>query len=148
MLSLQNVCASVIHAARSHPVAVIGDQYTAVMVTDPEAEDEDPRGGPRVAFQIASSSIIQPAKTSSWQWGLAFVLGVLTIATAFQLGLVANVSMLPKVLFLPSAFKRQRLARAIDQHAWYGLICRSWWQNVDKLVWHRKSSTLFNSQTA
>lgn len=67
------------------------------MVTDPEAEDEDPRGGPRVAFQIASSSIIQPAKTSNWQWGLAFVLGVLTIATAFQLGLVANVSMLPKV---------------------------------------------------
>lgn len=74
-----------------------GDAYTAIMVTDPEAEDEDPRGGPRVAFQITSSAIIQPAKTSGWQWGLAFVLGVLTIATAFQLGLVANVSMLPKV---------------------------------------------------
>ena len=82
-------------------IRIVGDAYTAIMVTDPEAEDEDPRGGPRVAFQIASSAIIQPAKTSSWQWGLAFVLGVLTIATAFQLGLVANVSMLPKVCIHP-----------------------------------------------
>ena len=86
-----------------------GDAYTAIMVTDPEAEDEDPRGGPRVAFQIASSSIIQPAKTSSWQWGLAFVLGVLTIATAFQLGLVANVSMLPKVCPIALISKRKNL---------------------------------------
>lgn len=73
-----------------------GDTYTAIMVTDPEEQEEDPRGGPRVAFQITSTAMIQPQKTATWQYGLAALLGVFTLATCFQLGLVANVSALPQ----------------------------------------------------
>ena len=67
------------------------------MVTDPEEQEEDPRGGPRVAFQITSTDMIRPQKTATWQYGLAALLGIFTLATCFQLGLVANVSALPKV---------------------------------------------------
>ena len=74
-----------------------GDQYTAILVTDPESEEEDPRGGPRVAFQLAPSSVIQPQESAGWQRGVALVLGALTLATALQLGLTANISKLPQV---------------------------------------------------
>lgn len=67
------------------------------MVTDPDSEEDDTRGGPRVAFQIASSELIQPQAWGTAQKVLAVVLGVLTVATALQLGLASNVSRLPKV---------------------------------------------------
>ena len=69
------------------------------MVTDPQAEEEDPRGGPRVAFQIADAQELRPADAQGWQRGLAVVLGVLTLATALQLGLTANISKLPKARY-------------------------------------------------
>ena len=87
------------HPSRSQGCGalVAGDQYTAILVTDPESEEEDPRGGPRVAFQLAPSSVVQPQESAGWQRGVALVLGALTLATALQLGLTANISKLPQV---------------------------------------------------
>lgn len=81
-----------------------GGVYTAIMVADPEAEDEDPRGGPRVAFQIAASDAIQPRESRNWQRALAAILGLFTLATALQLGLTANISVLPKAKFSPVCY--------------------------------------------
>ena len=75
----------------------VGKTYTATLLLDPMAEPEDLQGNPRVAFQISSSNFVQPPQTRQWQWGLAVVLGLFTLGTAFQLGLTANVSTLPKV---------------------------------------------------
>ena len=80
-------------------------------MTDPESEEEDPRGGPRVAFQLAPSSVIQPQESAGWQRGVALVLGALTLATALQLGLTANISKLPQVggpprIHAPASFHR------------------------------------------
>ena len=67
-----------------------------MLVSDPEAEEEDPRGGPRIAFQIVPGAAVRPAPAPAWQGLAAGVLLLLTLGTAAQLGLVANVSKLPK----------------------------------------------------
>ena len=73
-----------------------GEQYEVMLVPDPEAEEEDPRGGPRIAFQIVPGAAVRPAPAPAWQGLAAGVLLLLTLGTAAQLGLVANVSKLPK----------------------------------------------------
>lgn len=67
---------------------------------DPYADqDETPevRANPRIAFQIMPSAVVQPNPPPGWQNTAAGVLFLLTLATSLQLGLVANVSKLPKV---------------------------------------------------
>lgn len=82
---------------RAHLLATAGDKYTVLMVEDPDAEEEDARGGPKVAFQVMPTDAVQPAPAPAWQSVAAGVLFLFTIGTALQLGLVANVSRLPKV---------------------------------------------------
>ncbi len=67
------------------------------MLEDPEAEDEDPRGGPRIAFQVVAAATIrpQPAGVGRLVWTALLVLA--TGFTAVQLGVVANISRLPPV---------------------------------------------------
>ncbi|KAK9809927.1 hypothetical protein WJX72_001870 [[Myrmecia] bisecta] len=75
---------------------IFGDKYEVLMIEDPEAEEEDPRGGPRIAFQILPAEAAQPNPTAAWQILVAGVLLILTVGSATQLGLTANVSKLPK----------------------------------------------------
>ena len=72
------------------------------MIKDPDAEaGEDPRGGTRVAFKIVLSEAARPAPAPAWQAFAVATLLLLTLATSLQLGLVANVPRLPKVLCAP-----------------------------------------------
>lgn len=50
----------------------------------------------RVAFQIIPSIVANPRPTLRWQYAAAAVLFGLTLLSATQLGLLANVSKLPK----------------------------------------------------
>ena len=50
----------------------------------------------RVAFQIIPNIVAQPRPTVRWQYAAAAVLFGLTLLSATQLGLLANVSKLPK----------------------------------------------------
>ena len=78
-----------------------GDKYKVLMREDPEAEEQDARGGPRIAFEIMPSAVVQTPEPPGWQRFAAGVLLLFTAATALQIGLVANVSRLPKVLITP-----------------------------------------------
>jgi hypothetical protein len=81
----------------AHSRAAAGEQYEVMMVADPEAEEDDPRGGPRIAFQVVPAAAARPAPAPGWQGLAAAALLLLTLGTAAQLGLAANVSHLPKV---------------------------------------------------
>ena len=75
----------------------IGDKYKVLMREDPEAEEQDVRGGPRIAFEILPSAVVQMSEPPRWQRIAAGALLLFTAATALQIGLAANVSRLPKV---------------------------------------------------
>ena len=67
------------------------------LIADPESEEQDPRGGPRVAFQIIPSAIAAPKPATKWQYVVAALLVFLSIGSAVQLGFIANISQLPKL---------------------------------------------------
>lgn len=75
---------------------LFGDKYQVFLVPDPDSEEEDPKGGPRVAFQVIPNIVAQPKPILQWQYAAATVLFGLTLLSATQLGLLANVSKLPK----------------------------------------------------
>jgi hypothetical protein len=75
----------------------VGDKYKVLMREDPEAEEQDARGGPRIAFEILPSAVVQMSEPPRWQRFAAGALLLFTAATALQIGLAANVSRLPKV---------------------------------------------------
>jgi hypothetical protein len=78
-----------------------GGKYEVLLVVDPDADagEDMPRreGGPRIAFQIMPAAAVQPGPSPRWQALAAGGLFLFTAATCLQLGLVANVSRLPKV---------------------------------------------------
>lgn len=75
----------------------VGDKYKVLMREDPEVEEPDARGGPRIAFEILPSAVVQMSEPPRWQRFAAGALLLFTAATALQIGLAANVSRLPKV---------------------------------------------------
>ncbi len=74
-----------------------------LLVEDPDAEEEDARGGARVAFQVMPTAAVEPAPAPAWQSYAAAVLFLFSAATCLQLGLAANVSLLPKARSAPTA---------------------------------------------
>ena len=75
-----------------------GDKYKVLMREDPEAEEQDARGGPRIAFEVMPTAVVQSPEPPGWQRIAAGALLLFTAATTLQIGLAANVSRLPKVL--------------------------------------------------
>ena len=71
------------------------------MVPDPEAELEEAAGKgakERVAFVVSPAKYAEPAEAPGWQVVVAAVLFLLTLGTATQIGLAANVTrFLPQV---------------------------------------------------
>ena len=70
------------------------------MIEDEEAEELTEGGGSaarRVAFQIVPSSLVRPQPSTSWQSLFAGTLLLFTLGSCMQLGLAANVHLLPKV---------------------------------------------------
>jgi len=87
-----------------------GDRLVALMIPDPVAP-EGPSEGPseeRPAFVVAPRDMVQPPQPGGWQAVVAVVLVLLTAASHFQLGVVANVTSLPpealQALANPEAF--------------------------------------------
>ena len=83
--------------------AMFDGQYTAFMLEEPLGEEGpsgdaaiDSKYGPRVSFLVVPSDRAGPSpQTTGWQYLLALVLMGLTVGSAVQLGLVAEVSRLP-----------------------------------------------------
>ncbi|CAK0755578.1 hypothetical protein CVIRNUC_002385 [Coccomyxa viridis] len=73
-----------------------GDKYKVLMREDPEAEEQDARGGPRIAFEVMPTAVVQSPEPPGWQRIAAGALLLFTAATTLQIGLAANVSRLPK----------------------------------------------------
>lgn len=74
-----------------------GEKYEVFLIEEPNAQEPDPRGGPRVAFQVIPSAQARPEPTTGWQSLFAGLLLLLAFGTCVQLGMLANVSKLPKV---------------------------------------------------
>ncbi|KAL2610797.1 hypothetical protein R1flu_022489 [Riccia fluitans] len=73
----------------------MGNKYDMFMVEEPNAEDEDPRGGPRVSFVLLRKEVSDPGPTTLWQYILAIILFLLTGATCLELGISSQLSRLP-----------------------------------------------------
>ena len=95
--------AGVWEATQSGLEKMFGGKYTAFMLEEP-TEGGAPGGdvaidskfGPRVSFLIVPSDRAGPNPgTTGWQYFLALALMGLTVASAVQLGLVAEISKLP-----------------------------------------------------
>lgn len=99
-----------------------GDKYSVLLVEDPDAEEEDARGGPRIAFQIMPRAAVEPAPAPGWQSAAAAVLFLFTIGSSLQLGLAANVSLLPKVGGHSASFRRCHWRRHVESHLFVLLL--------------------------
>ncbi|CAM6099267.1 unnamed protein product [Calypogeia fissa] len=74
---------------------VMGTKYDLFMVEEPNAEEEDPRGGPRVSFVLQRQEVSDIGATTLWQYIVAIVLFLLTGGTCLELGISSQVSRLP-----------------------------------------------------
>lgn len=74
---------------------VMGTKYDLFMVEEPNAEEEDPRGGPRVSFVLQRHEVSDIGPTTLWQYIVAVVLFLLTGGTCLELGISSQVSRLP-----------------------------------------------------
>lgn len=101
--NLRTERATVWEAVQNGMQTMFDGKYTAFMLEEPLG-DEGPSGdvaidskyGPRVSFLIVPSDRAGPNPgTSGWQYVLALALMGLTVGSAVQLGLVAEISKLP-----------------------------------------------------
>ncbi|XP_042050310.1 probable zinc metalloprotease EGY1, chloroplastic [Salvia splendens] len=74
---------------------IMGDKYKLFMVEEPNSEEEDPRGGPRVSFGMLRKEVSEPGQTTLWQYVIAFLLFLFTIGSSVELGIASQVSRLP-----------------------------------------------------
>lgn len=74
---------------------LFGDKYDLFMVEEPNAEEGDGRGGPRVSFVLLRKEVSLGSPTKVWQYIIAFVLGIVTAGACLELGLASQISRLP-----------------------------------------------------
>ncbi|WOK91748.1 hypothetical protein Cni_G00439 [Canna indica] len=74
---------------------VTGDKYNLFMVEEPNSEEPDPRGGPRVSFGLLRKEVSEPGPTTLWQYVIALLLFVLTIGSCVELGIASQINSLP-----------------------------------------------------
>nr|XP_024402167.1 probable zinc metalloprotease EGY1, chloroplastic [Physcomitrium patens]PNR35432.1 hypothetical protein PHYPA_023332 [Physcomitrium patens] len=70
-------------------------KYDLFMVEEPNAEQQDPRGGPRVSFVLLRKEVSDPGATSFWQYVVAVTLFALTAGSCLELGISSQISKLP-----------------------------------------------------
>lgn len=74
---------------------VMGDKYNLFMVEEPNSEELDPRGGPRVSFGMLRKEVSEPGPTTLWQYVIALLLFLLTIGSSVELGIASQLNRLP-----------------------------------------------------
>lgn len=67
-------------------------KYDLFMVEEPNAEQQDPRGGPRVSFVLLRKEVSDPGATSFWQYVVAVTLFALTAGSCLELGISSQAS--------------------------------------------------------
>ncbi|XP_076938575.1 putative zinc metalloprotease EGY1, chloroplastic [Bidens hawaiensis] len=80
---------------QSQLTEIMGDKYNLFMVEEPNSEDPDPRGGPRVSFGMLRKEVSEPGPTTLWQYVIALLLFVLTIGSSVELGIASQINRLP-----------------------------------------------------
>ncbi|KAL9999240.1 putative peptidase M50, putative metalloprotease EGY1 [Helianthus debilis subsp. tardiflorus] len=80
---------------QSQLAEIMGDKYNLFMVEEPNSEDPDPRGGPRVSFGMLRKEVSEPGPTTLWQYVIALLLFVLTIGSSVELGIASQINRLP-----------------------------------------------------
>ena len=76
---------------------LFGDRYIVKLAEERDFETmEASAGEPRIVVQILPTEAALPPPTVGWQRGAAAVMLALTLGSALQLGLAANVGLLPK----------------------------------------------------
>ncbi|PIA59873.1 hypothetical protein AQUCO_00400622v1 [Aquilegia coerulea] len=74
---------------------VTGDKYNLFMVEEPNSEELDPRGGPRVSFGLLRKEVSEPGPTTLWQYVIALLLFFFTIGSSVELGIASQINRLP-----------------------------------------------------
>ncbi|KNA13954.1 hypothetical protein SOVF_111920 [Spinacia oleracea] len=77
---------------------LMGDKYNLFMVEEPNSEDPDPRGGPRVSFGMLRKEVSEPGPTTLWQYVIALFLFLFTIGSSVELGIASQINRLPPEL--------------------------------------------------
>ncbi|KAI3822654.1 hypothetical protein L1987_10249 [Smallanthus sonchifolius] len=80
---------------QSQLAELMGDKYNLFMVEEPNSEDPDPRGGPRVSFGMLRKEVSEPGPTTLWQYVIALLLFILTIGSSVELGIASQINRLP-----------------------------------------------------
>ncbi|KAI7728710.1 hypothetical protein M8C21_019081, partial [Ambrosia artemisiifolia] len=80
---------------QSQLAEIMGDKYNLFMVEEPNSENPDPRGGPRVSFGMLRKEVSEPGPTTLWQYVIALLLFVLTIGSSVELGIASQINRLP-----------------------------------------------------
>jgi hypothetical protein len=75
-----------------------GDKYNLFMVEEPNSEEDDPRGGPRVSFGLLRREVSEPGPTTLWQYVISMLLFLLTVFSCIELGIASKVC-LPHLLY-------------------------------------------------
>lgn len=78
---------------------LMGDKYNLFMVEEPNSEDPDPRGGPRVSFGMLRKEVSEPGPTTLWQYVIALFLFLFTIGSSVELGIASQVYLFPSFPF-------------------------------------------------
>jgi len=99
---------------------LFGDKYELLMVEDPDATEDDARGGARVAFLLLQASAAQPPDYTRLQAAVAVLLGAASLFTCLFVGISAEISMIPKDVI--TAYLRPEDFSAED----YRRIVTSW----------------------
>lgn len=74
---------------------LFGSKYDLFMVEEPNAEEPDPRGGPRVSFVLLRKEVSDPGPTTLWQYVVAVVLFAFTAGSCLELGIASQASSWP-----------------------------------------------------
>lgn len=77
---------------------LFGAKYDLFMVEEPNAEEDDPRGGPRVSFVLLRKEVSDPGPTTLWQYVVAAILFTLTAGSCLELGIASQASFHVKYL--------------------------------------------------
>ncbi|KAI4378398.1 hypothetical protein MLD38_015881 [Melastoma candidum] len=74
---------------------IMVDKYNLFMVEEPNSDEPDPRGGPRVSFGLLRKEVSEPRPTTLWQYVIALLLFLLTMGSSVELGIASQINRLP-----------------------------------------------------
>jgi len=81
-------------------LGVTGDKYMLRMIEERDVQLADPDAEPRISIQVIPSEAALPKPAAGWQRGLAAILIGFTLVSSLQLGVTANIGLLPKETLL------------------------------------------------